>query len=165
MTSPMTNSPTESLVARLKSAGQLIKRIEMKGGVAPIATVEALSRAEQAIHEAATLIRSLRDEWDAAERCRSLMAKDWLDFCDSMGVAFDTQEAVAADLRAIISNAERERDAAREALMPFAEFVPDFFDDGYQDDDIVKVESHHGDLDLTLTVADFRRARNIIGEA
>ena len=51
------------------------------------------------------------------------------------------------------------------ALRPFAEFVPDFFDDGYQDGDIVKVESHHGGLDLTLTVADFRRARNIIGEA
>ena len=110
---------TDETLERLLGAGHLIKRIETKGGVAPIATVEALSRAEQAIHEAATLIRSLRDE----------------------------------------------RDAAREALMPFAEFVPDFFDDGYQDGDIVKVESHHGGLDLTLTVADFRRARNIIGEA
>lgn len=48
---------------------------------------------------------------------------------------------------------------AREALKPFAEFVPDFFDDGYQDDDIVSITSHHGGLDLTLTVGDFRRAR------
>ena len=54
----MTN-PTESLVARLKSAGQLIKRIEMKGGVSPIASVEALSRAEQAIHEAAERLPTL----------------------------------------------------------------------------------------------------------
>lgn len=69
------------------------------------------------------------------------------------------------ELATLIRSLRDERDAAREALMPFAEFVPDFFDDGYQDGDIVKVESHHGGLDLTLTVADFRRARNIIGEA
>jgi hypothetical protein len=51
---------------------------------------------------------------------------------------------------------------ARVALKPFAEFVPDFFDDGYQDDDIVSITSHHGGLDLTLTVGDFRRALAVI---
>jgi len=47
-------------------------------------------------------------------------------------------------------------------LKAFADFVPDFFDDGYQDDDVVSITSEHGSLDLTLCVADFRRARSTL---
>jgi Arc/MetJ-type ribon-helix-helix transcriptional regulator len=65
------------------------------------------------------------------------------------------ERAEAADIIEAQSKALAE---AREALKPFAEFVPDFFDDGHQDDDIVSITSHHGGLDLTLTVDDFRRA-------
>ena len=49
-----------------------------------------------------------------SERVQSLMAKDWLAFCESMGVQFDTQEAVAYDLQARTS-------ILCEALEPFAE--------------------------------------------
>lgn len=82
---------TDETLERLLGAGHLIKRIETKGGVAPIATVEALSRAEQAVSEAATLIRSLRDERDAAREAIDKY-RGAVSTCLTEGGMFDTTD-------------------------------------------------------------------------
>lgn len=56
---------------------------------------------------AASRIQELLAERDCLEHTRSLMAKDWFDFCEVMEVTPDTQEAVAYDLRARASAAQK----------------------------------------------------------
>lgn len=80
----------------------------------------------------------------------------------SLAEAIKSANRLMANTVDIIEAQSKALAEAREALKPFAEFVPDFFDDGHQDDDIVSITSHHGGLDLTLTVDDFRRARAAI---
>jgi hypothetical protein len=62
-----------TLDERLKRAGALVKRIEMKGGAKPIASVAALSEVEQAIYDArAALSTSYRQGLeDAAKVARN----------------------------------------------------------------------------------------------
>lgn len=60
-------------------------------------------------------------EWDRRERARQcdLMAKDWADFCEEMDVKWDTQEAVAQQLKARFNEgATSENAGAAEANKP-----------------------------------------------
>lgn len=58
--------------------------------------------------------------------------------------------------------AGKAEESMREALAPFADFVPDFIDDGYEDGDPVSVHGVNGNIDLTLKAGDFRRAATAI---
>lgn len=70
--------------------------------------------------EAAAAIERLVAERDEAESVQKRMAKDWLDFCEAMGVRFDTHEAVAYSLGAEWSKLEAQRDKLKEALTEIA---------------------------------------------
>lgn len=81
------------------------------------------------------LVERLRD----AERVREQMARDWSQFCEAMGVRFDTQEAVASELDARAASllsraqsAEARVKVLEEAVRPFANYAPfvEMFVDG-----------------------------------
>lgn len=78
-------------------------------------------------------------------------------------VADARQAALGEDVaNALLQRSRDHVDRLKEALEPLADFVPDFFDDGCDDADVVSLTSRHGNLDLTLTVGDFRRARQAL---
>ena len=108
--------------------------------------------------EAADAICELRRTADAAETERDRMAKDWCEFCATVGVNVDTHEAVADALASI----RAERDAAVTALKPFADFIGDC---GDQLPDEMPLTGGSPFARKQVTVADFRRAaRAIAGE-
>lgn len=77
-------------------------------------------------------------ELDRRERVRQcdIMAKDWADFCETMGAKWDTQEAVAQQLKAIF-NKKQGKWRVFESVLDRTHFGIELEDAGNDDDPIL----------------------------
>jgi len=90
------------------------------------------------------------DKWVIWQESGPINDREW----DVLAAA----ESPAAALLALVGDAPAPAvpDGWKEAVAPFASLIPDALDDGYEDDDLIRLVGHFGIID-TLHVRDFRR--------